>query len=147
MDNKPRFPIFVYGTLKTGHGNYMCYLSYVVSKSIKAETLSDKFTMLEIPGAYPYVVAGVEGHETGIKGELVWVDEDEYEETLGRLDGLEGVARQHYVRIETPVVDEEGNAYVAWMYMASKATRADLLTRVAGGSIRVVNGGEWRPRA
>lgn len=94
--------VFVYGTLKEGHGNYEYFLRD------KAEYLGDFntnpiYTMVSL-GGFPGVLRN---GKTSIKGEVYEVDKG----TFSRLDGLEGYPT-FYTReeIDTPYGK-------AWMYI------------------------------
>jgi len=74
--------VFVYGTLKRGHGNWHHFLKDDAAFVGHAITVKE-FSM--IAGGFP-VVLDCDGNRGQIKGEVYDVDD----ETLRRLDGLEG---------------------------------------------------------
>ena len=105
--------IFVYGSLKRGHGNNSLLKGYKFLG--EAQTVST-FKMYD--GGFPYVVDdNIPENEYPIKGELFEVDN----EGLTRLDRLEGVSHDHYNRIIVDVAI--GDAFEdAYMYVASPST-------------------------
>ncbi|MCK5021000.1 MAG: gamma-glutamylcyclotransferase [Candidatus Peribacteraceae bacterium] len=103
--------VFVYGTLKVGHGNHRLLEG---SKQLGEYTTPPKYSMYSL-GGYPGVTD--EG-ETAIQGELYEVNDNTFE----RLDMLEGYdparvkdGRGFYDRIE--IDTPEGKA---WMYTITK---------------------------
>jgi gamma-glutamylcyclotransferase (GGCT)/AIG2-like uncharacterized protein YtfP len=112
--------VFVYGTLKRGHGNNRI-LANTDSKFIGTTKTDPKYTMVTL-GSFPGVVQeGV----TPIQGEVWEVDERTLE---GPLDMLEGYP-SFYDREITPT--EFGDA---WIYYLSSRWHRDS---------PVVEGGEW----
>lgn len=80
-DNKNLTRVFVYGTLKQGHGNnYLLKDSKFIGKD-----LVDEMALIDI-GPYPVAVDAKEGSPMQIQGEVYEVDED----TMRNLDALEG---------------------------------------------------------
>jgi gamma-glutamylcyclotransferase (GGCT)/AIG2-like uncharacterized protein YtfP len=110
-------PVFVYGTLRKGFGNYNNILKGNTVMEFNAETTG---ILCEVfGGGFP---AMVEGGEI-VKGELMFIDEFEYEQTLQRLDRLEGYhpkdrGNSMYLR-ETKMVKNElnGESVEAWTYI------------------------------
>ena len=99
--------VFVYGTLKKGHGNHERLLASN-SKFIGNACTEPIFTMLHL-GGFPGIVLG--GH-TPIKGELFEVDA----ETLARLDHLEGHPN-FYQRVPVATTLEDGTLIPAEGYV------------------------------
>jgi len=77
--------VFVYGTLLSGQRNYEHFLNPL--QPIESNAVLPGFAMYCL-GGFP-AIKPLEGSE--IKGEVFEVDD----ETLARLDGLEGVTRKH----------------------------------------------------
>lgn len=75
--------VFVYGTLKKGHGNHRCLEGAVFEG--KAETRPNEWKMVSL-GAFPAIIPIEMGAASPIKGETYLVDET----ILARLDRLEG---------------------------------------------------------
>ena len=75
------YPIFVYGTLKRGYGNYRLIQGFT-TKELPATTEGELYDVGGIPGL-------VEGDNT-VKGELMYIDSDYYQPALRVLDRLEG---------------------------------------------------------
>lgn len=115
--------VFVYGTLKKGHGNHG-----VLGRSIyinEALTNSREFTMFD--GGFPYVSDAFTDKNTGsILGELYQVDK---QEILDNLDRLEGVPHL-YVKREIDVTTLDGLVYKATMYVASRGSNERLKDRI-----------------
>jgi gamma-glutamylcyclotransferase (GGCT)/AIG2-like uncharacterized protein YtfP len=111
MNDRPRniTTVFVYGTLRTGHGNWRGILAPYVG--INATT-KPEYTMRSW-GGFPAVY---DNGEHSITGELFYVEDD----TLEQLDRLEGHPNW-YKREEIEVTDNEGQVVVAWMYVMPKS--------------------------
>lgn len=127
-----RHPVFVYGTLRRGHGN-----------SGLIDPARDQTIATYLPGAsmytkhwgFPY--AKEDSPENAIRGELVWLDGTEVESEVRRsLDYLEGFdsdwpSTSHYERVErtVPYIDPRtGNRCEtrAWVYFAQGHAKASL---------------------
>jgi gamma-glutamylcyclotransferase (GGCT)/AIG2-like uncharacterized protein YtfP len=101
--------VFVYGTLKQGHGNHRCLDGAVFEG--KARTVPNRFKMVSL-GAFPAIITLPEGAESApIKGETYLVDE----KILSRLDMLEGYPNL-YNRRNIAVRNEEGQWAEALVY-------------------------------
>lgn len=108
--------VFVYGTLKRGHGN-----NKLLSNAEfigKAETV-DKLHMTT-NGAFPYVSKTKQ--TTTIKGELYKVTHLNTLTSLDRLEGFHpifaGQNRNHYHR-EKVKINVNGNIKEAWIYLSN----------------------------
>lgn len=112
------FRVFVYGTLKQGHGNH-CVMPKG-SSFVSRGKYNGKMVTL---GGFPGVLKGTEG-ET--KGELWDVP------TIHPLDSLEGNG-SFYTREEKAISTDEGEEQ-AWIY---------LLPKEDYGHLKLVEGGEW----
>lgn len=97
--------VFVYGTLKQGHGNHRVLGDSPLLTTAKT---SANYTMFNT-GGFPAVIP--EGTTT-IQGEVYEVDET----TFPRLDRLEGYPRM-YDREVITVTDDEGQQHDAWIYL------------------------------
>lgn len=126
---KNSIPVFVYGTLKKGHGNHgLLQSAYFVTKA-KTER---KMVMVQKRWAgYPHVLDIEDELAHQIPGEIYLVSSDD----LKRLDNLEGYREKdpdfsHYIRIKDKFITEAGETVDASIYVASKATidRMDKLT-------------------
>lgn len=103
--------VLVYGTLKRGKSNSQAlrtakFLGVVYTDSI--------FTLYDA-GGFPYAL--MEGNST-LEVELYEVDD----ETLKRLDVIEGVAYGHYRRTEVEWTDSLGNNGWAHIYVGTADT-------------------------
>lgn len=114
--------MFVYGTLKRGHGNNRLMMN---SKFIGEATTSEKFALYR--SGIPYVSSLEQLHQ--VHGELYEVPEEE----VPRIDSLEGHPNW-YERRQTEVVDKEGNTHTAWLYFCDiDPERASRLTLCEDG--------------
>ena len=130
-----RLPFFVYGTLRPGGGNHQ--LVWPALASVRAAVLDDHG--LYAPGALPYVMPapGLQ-----VRGTLLFIAPDRYDETLARLDRLEGfvpgrAGSNHYERTGCVTRDADGNQVTAWVYLAGHWAA----TRLRGAA--PVSGGDW----
>ena len=101
--------VFVYGTLKRGHGNYAVYLS---DARFVGEVQTAKDFMM-FGGGFPLCREPVPSdnlfHAGKVKGEIFAVNKD----TLNRLDALEG--HPHFYERRITAI-EEYPATSIWMY-------------------------------
>ena len=131
-------PVFVYGTLRPGRANWAV-----------AEPWSRRHEPATLPGfglyalAYP-VVARVDPTEadTGVVGDLLWLDPPTAAHALARLDEFEGVvpgdrARSYYHRALRPVRTAAGVTHDSWVYLPGDALLAQIR------SDRRVPGDDW----
>ena len=103
---------FVYGTLKRGYGNNKWFLRDALYLG-KAKTLL-AWTMVGEGKGFPYVVEmdSVRGHQ--VQGEVYRVTPAE----LKKLDSLEGISSNHYKKVPTNVVYDDGTRELVTMYVA-----------------------------
>ena len=121
---KVRFPpVFVYGTLRRGQGNYRLLAAATVGEF--AATAPDH--VLYSVGL-PYVA---DRPGSAVTGELMVLDRAVYAPVLGRLDRLEGFRENepefsHYVRVCRMVRYQDGRGRWrprrAWIYHAGPGT-------------------------
>lgn len=100
-------PIFVYGTLMSGESAHALLAPYV-QRSMTA-TLSD--VELYDLGAYPVLVTGV----GTVYGELYWLADAKYDETLRQLDRYEGTSYER--RLHSIAVNGSDSLVEAWVYV------------------------------
>lgn len=125
-----QLPFFVYGTLRTGQGNWSRFLK--------------RRTVAEIPAILPQAVmyhtglayvldAGKDEQEYSVKGDLMFVKPEVYELALKEIDGLEGynplTNTGHYVRVArkaeyTDLDTGEVKSVLAWVYFAGSSRRS-----------------------
>ena len=99
--------VFVYGTLKQGHGNNRLLNR---AKFVgPGTTVSEAFQMQD--GGFPMVFAG---GQFKVKGELFEVND---QQTLDNLDRLEGVP--HFYNRQEVEVDVDGEIISAFMYVTN----------------------------
>lgn len=107
--------VFVYGTLKTGFGNWNSLLKDKSTFVSEAET-KEKMFMVD-NGSFPYV--SDELQHTTIKGEVFVVD-DRTLKTLDRLEGYNPTSNfNHYDRKIKTVILKDGRELEAYIYLAS----------------------------
>lgn len=121
--------IFVYGTLRTGFHNYNRLLKGRVNETVDA-TLKG-FDMYSIGGSYPAIVSG----SGEVTGELMYIDDENYDETMRSLDWLEGYTPQRenhsmYLRITLTVVTADGELVDAYVYLWNRPVPD---TKIASG--------------
>lgn len=113
--------VFVYGTLKSGHGNnrLLDNASYFGAATVKGYGLID--------GIIPYAERR-DGHQ--VVGELYLVRD---QRTMNDLDRLEGYP-YHYGRDYVMATTAEGNfRYGCWMYVAPERSGRELVSEWTGG--------------
>jgi gamma-glutamylcyclotransferase (GGCT)/AIG2-like uncharacterized protein YtfP len=111
-------PIFIYGTLRAGQKNYEHFLAGRTVREVPASTCGELYLFLD-PGGdrYPFLIPGIET----VRGDLVYLEKNTWEETLSELDQLEDYHPQTdsglYLRRKKKVVTETGESVVAWAYL------------------------------
>lgn len=136
-------PVFVYGTLRSGLGNYQSILAGHTDAEVPA-SLSG-VTMYDAGGC-PFV----SDRGTGtVVGEIMYLTPADVEETMVRLDRLEGFRdfnnpRNMYERTQVVVTvtdgPDAGTQVTVWTYLTAASTR-DWTT-----SMRIVESGDWTNR-
>lgn len=126
------YPVFVYGTLRPGQGNY------VVMGDAPVASVRAVLSGHAIYGAhrgFPYAVEHEDPSAITV-GDLVWLsDSDSGLQARDNMDGLEGFhsdapSRSHYERVlrQVSVTDAQGavERVTAWTYMARGSARSQL---------------------
>jgi len=130
-------PFFVYGTLRSGQGNYQRLLA---GKTTAIITAAMKNTKMYAQGvAYVTDALAQDGGELcQVVGDLMFVKPGVYPQVLVSLDGLEGYNSTthsgHYIRVKRKAtfVDPktgETREVMAWVYFAGKSTKSSLRER------------------
>ena len=127
-----QIPFFVYGTLIPGQPNDHLWRSGIRGIETAVFTNGKLFDM----GYYPMLVEWDGGT---VRGKLISVANAVYEETLNRLDYLEGYfpdqpAESGYRRVKREVITQSERSVLSWVYVG----RQDL----ARGS-EFIPGGDW----
>lgn len=122
---KPIFHIFVYGTLLSGEGNHF-FLSESNSVLIETEVWAEGYEMFDNHGWFPFAIRAKQAGQK-IKGEIWAIDE----ETLNKLDRLEGVSRGLYERI----FDQNLQAYI-YIKPEKDRVQVEKLPKIRSGSWR-----------
>ena len=99
--------VFVYGTLKTGHGNHGVIEGN--SKYVGDAHVGNGYSLHDIGHGFPYMV---KGSGSGCFGELFKVNE----KAIERMDMLEGHP-SFYKRTKCEVTDVGGKKLKAWTYI------------------------------
>lgn len=131
-------PVFVYGTLRAGQGNY----ARLLAGHTVAEFPARADGLVLYGGGVPFAA---ERDGARVVGELMLVDQDVYPRVLAELDRLEGY-REHapqrslYLRVARRVHYRRGErwaARLAWLYLGAP--------RVLDGFAdhHLVPGGDW----
>jgi gamma-glutamylcyclotransferase (GGCT)/AIG2-like uncharacterized protein YtfP len=134
-------PVFVYGTLRAGEGNYSWALAGRTTREIAA-TLPNA-VMHDNNGGFPFVTMADATPENVVVGDLMWINPDEYAAVVRDLDGLEGYhGPDHkynmYDRVLVTVTTETGEQVEAYTYLVAEAL---FESRVY--SLPVVESGDW----
>ncbi|MGK5640247.1 gamma-glutamylcyclotransferase family protein [Streptomyces sp. URMC 126] len=117
-DEAAPLPVFVYGTLRRGGGNYDAFLRGRTAEEVPARLAGA--VLYEGPG-YPFAVAAPTGE---IRGELMTLAPSGHAAVLAALDGLEGYRPGDpgnlYDRVVREVRTERGVTVRAWVYLAAE---------------------------
>jgi gamma-glutamylcyclotransferase (GGCT)/AIG2-like uncharacterized protein YtfP len=141
--NFDELPLFVYGTLRVGRGNYRRLLAGKTLRVVPATLLDHALYIAAYP-YYPYVTAAENGGF--VVGDLFTLRPAIYAELLTALDALEGFRPDDpegsaYLRVRRTVryVDADGKPRTAeaWVYCAGQQLRA------AATEERRVPSGDW----
>lgn len=119
-----KLPVFVYGTLRHGHGNYGRFLEGRTEKEFPAR--ADDLVL------YGYGIPFAAERSGGeVVGELMIVGDEHYDQVLRGLDRLEGFRPDRpddsmYLRVqrEIRVSIDGGNTWesrTAWLYLANES--------------------------
>lgn len=135
-----RLPVFVYGTLRKGEGNYGRFLAGRTDTEYPA-LLSGHVLLAD---GLPFVVP-MDGFM--VRGDLMEVREEEWASTLRELDRLEGFRADRpdtslYVRTRRTVVygnEDEQSEAEAWVYLGGGL----LLDGVKTAEASIVHHGDW----
>jgi gamma-glutamylcyclotransferase (GGCT)/AIG2-like uncharacterized protein YtfP len=132
----PQLPVFVYGTLRSGQGNYR----HILAGHTKRERSAVLHDYKLLDGGVPFAVLG-EGHR--VVGEVMDLQPLMWETVLNRLDRLESyTGRDHdslYVRAVRRVTLEDGSEIDVYVYLASQST----CNGVWLANAPEVPGGDW----
>lgn len=124
-----RLPVFVYGTLREGQSNYQLYLQGRVAASYPAHLQHGKLYHF---GAYPGLLLAEDGSD--VAGELMYLDDANYDAILADLDELEGCNEGLYERIEATVyLNSNKEPRTAWTYIVGKPLRKRCIRLIASG--------------
>lgn len=123
----PRLPVFVYGTLRTGQGNYYGLLN---GNTIQ-EHQNCRVTGLSMYGkrGFPYCVTDRANAEVGVAGDIMVIRPESYNEVMADLDALEGYDgkygdHNHYNRVITTATLPTGEAVKVYVYVQAESDRA-----------------------
>lgn len=109
-------PVFVYGTLRTGQGNWQWALQDRTTSAHLATVTG--FQMYGLQG-YPYAVH-TDNDKHLIHGEVMHIDPEQYDEVMADLDRLEGYRpdnkNSHYDKKIIQATLEDGTKVEAYIY-------------------------------
>lgn len=134
-------PIFVYGTLRTGQGNYAWALANRTTNEQRA-TLSGAI-MHDNNGGFPFVTTIDASPAHVVVGDLMDIAPDQYEDVVNALDGLEGYHGPNYPgnmydRVLVTVTTETGEQVEAYTYLVA----SDLYERRVS-RLPIIASGDW----
>lgn len=135
-------PVFVYGTLRAGNGNYRNVLQGHTQKEQEGARLPG--ASMYTNGGFPYVMEEEDGG--GVTGDLMYLDYDDFADTMQNLDWLEGTGddiqddKNHYNRLLRYVQTGDNEYVQAWVYMPPNVDRGRIT------SLRKVETGDWARR-
>lgn len=137
--NSTPLPVFVYGTLRNGLGNYNNILAGNTSREADATLAGAR--MLDAGGC-PFVELTSEGT---VIGEVMYLSATTEAETMVRLDRLEGFKgagdrSNMYERVQVQVLLADASTVLAWVYVTAPGSES--FTR----SMPVIASGDWRNR-
>jgi gamma-glutamylcyclotransferase (GGCT)/AIG2-like uncharacterized protein YtfP len=130
-----QYPVLVYGTLRPGCGNYNAFLAG--NTVLEQDVAIDGFDMYT-NGGFPYLVDG----DSTVTATLVYLDSENYDETMQGLDFLEGFHGEgsymnHYDR-RLLKFTVDGLDRQAWIYIASEHTGARVRE-----TLPLIEHGDW----
>lgn len=134
-----RLPVFVYGTLRPGEGNYDWALAGCTTAEVPATVTG--MILLDGPG-FPYAVLSDDPADR-VHGTLITIRPALHDDVLNRLDALEGVrpsGRGLYDRVTVQAVTDAA-AIAVWTYVVPARRLATVFARHA----RIPNG-DWSTR-
>jgi gamma-glutamylcyclotransferase (GGCT)/AIG2-like uncharacterized protein YtfP len=143
LPDRQQLPVFVYGTLRAGQGNYARFL---VGKTVRELPAILANHTLYVVAGLPCVAETLGAVQSrDVIGEMMYLRPDLYEGVLADLDRLEGYRlgdpSSHYVRVQRPVGYRDAGDHPqpidAWVYLAGAPIRA-LLT-----DAYQVQSGDW----
>lgn len=133
-------PVFVYGTLRNGLGNYQRILE---GNTIHEEPATlPGATMLDA-GGFPFVID--DGGDGVVIGEVMYLNPENADYTMARLDRLEGYRGpgkpgNMYERMTVLVKTADGTPMSAYTYIMSEGFRRH------AASMPVIDSGDWTAR-
>lgn len=118
-DYTEQLPFLVYGTLRQGYGNSRLFGNGIKKvRVVKVGGIGLYSRPDSVPYAFPF-------EDAVLVGELVYINEDAYPDTLRRVDNLEGFDYKavngwnHYDRLRVTFTDDQGEEISAWVYVSS----------------------------
>lgn len=136
-------PAFVYGTLRSGEGNWSWCLQ---GRTIAEMPATLTGARMWSNGGFPFVYMDESVKTDVVVGELMYIPEHLFAEVLRDLDGLEGYRGPGnefnlYDRKVVTVTTEDGEQVEAYTYLVSERIYEDRL-RDSDPSIRIASG-DW----
>ena len=134
-------PVFVYGTLRTGQGNW----SHLLAGNTTSEHPAVAPNHVMWSRGIAFIADGEGEGEGEVIGDLMIIDREIYQEVMVNLDRLEGIhnrqtgAGYSYCRVKR-VVMVDGREVEAWMYHGSSEVVGGFRTN---GEKYRVSSGDW----
>ena len=138
MEPMEYLPVFVYGTLRTGEGNWQWALQ---GKTVSDAQATLAGVQMYDQGGFPFVMRGEDASET-VVGDLMEIEPDLYDKVMGSLDSLEGYTPGSrfnlYDRDIVTVTTADGIEHRAYVYLVAKQREGS----VRAGCPRIESG-DW----
>lgn len=138
------YPVFVYGTLRRGQGNFPIFGGHYYD--VEGGEVSG-ISIYGAERAFPYAKENEENSNAFVKGDIIWVDQTSFgAEVRYSLDSLEGFSSDfpsdsHYERKLKVATfkDQSGNQVeqLVWIYVASGRYRNQLSKQ------DIIENGDW----
>lgn len=131
---KTQLPVFVYGTLRNGFGNYSRLLKGNTEKEVVGAMTDGAIYPVRPSGGFPCLT-----EEDGfVVGELMYIKPNIYDKTLRSLDWLEGYNKtdqKHsmYIRKKKLVDTPLDGVVDAWVYVWNTDYRPITTNRIPSG--------------
>lgn len=132
-------PVFVYGTLRTGLGNYQRILD---GNTLHEEPATLAGATMRDAGGCPFV--SLDGTGT-VTGEVMYLDPETLAVTMSRLDRLEsyfgpGNPKNMYDRVQVEVTLADGSIITAYTYVTGRSMRR------WARDMPIIDSGDWKNR-
>lgn len=136
MTNIATLPVFVYGTLRHGHGNWDWALNGRTTGDGTPTPATLQGAVMHSRGGFPYVTPDTDLSNV-VHGDLFTITPEHFDAVMSDLDGLEGYREgnhdwSHYLRVIVTVTTADGPVQ-AWTYIVQDVAMATSLPRIVSG--------------